>query len=245
MKEPRIHCDCSLAAGEWVDLCDERHHYLANVLRLAVNSPVRLFNGDAEFLCRVLSVGRHVSRIVCERAVTPLPVSRLQATLYVSLAKGRSMDLTMQKATELGVMSVQPVLAARSVRMSESWKYKLQHWRGIARSACEQCGRADLPQIGEPVLLERIEVPRGVVAFVLDPDSGHSLATAARAVPDARVAALIGPEGGLTDEEVGVARDKGFLPVSLGPRLLRVETAVTAALSVLQTFLGDFLDEDS
>ncbi len=240
MTGPRIHCDLPLAVGREVSLRGERHHYLAHVLRLAAGSPVNLFNHDGEFSCRVASVERRLSRVLCARAVVPLPRSRLHAALYVSVAKGRSMDLAMQKAAELGAASVQPVLAARSVAAPAAWERKLPHWRGIVRSACEQCGRADVPEVAAPMLFERLEAPRDAVAFVLDPDARRGLSAAARALPGVRVAALFGPEGGLTEDEVRMAQARGFVPASLGPRLLRVETAVTAALSVLQAFAGDF-----
>lgn len=154
------------------------------------------------------------------------------------------MDLAVQKATELGAASIQPVIAARTVvlaepRGEEGWERKLAHWRGIARAACEQCGRADLPEITRPAAFDRIVAPQGAAAFVLDPDGEQSLISAARALPGSCVAALIGPEGGLTEDELRAAQEKGFTPVSLGPRLLRVETAAAASLSVLQALYGD------
>ena len=242
MKEPRIHCDFPLSAGEEINLQDERHHYLAHVLRLSVGNPVNLFNGNAEFACHVVAVERHLSRVRCEREVTPLPPSPLRIALYLSLAKSRSMDPAIQKATELGAASVQPILAARSVSAVGSGKRKLAHWQGIARSACEQCGRADLPLVAAPVSFEEITIPESAAAFVLHPGSRHSLIAAARALSVSCVVVLIGPEGGLTESEVQAAQEKGFVPVSIGPRLLRVETAVTTTLSLLQACVGDLAD---
>lgn len=244
VKAPRVYCDSPLSRGREIKLDDERRHYLAHVLRLAPGAPVILFNGRCEFASRVLSLDRREARVSCERELAPLPAPRLRVGLYLSVAKGRSMDLAVQKATELGAAWIQPVLAVRSVVAAESrgagrWKRKLAHWTGIARAACEQCGRADLPEITEPAAFDRIVAPQGAAAFVLDPDGERSLISAARALPGSRVAALIGPEGGLTEDELRVAREKGFTPVSLGPRLLRVETAVAASLSVLQALYGD------
>ena len=239
MKQPRIYCDLSLTACAEVSLRDERHHYLAHVLRLGAGDAVSLFNGNVEFAGKVTAVERHSSRVLCEREVTLLPPSRLHITLYLSLAKSRSMDPAVQKATELGAAFVRPVIAAHSIATLGSAERKLEHWRGIARSACEQCGRSDLPQIAAPVPFEEIEVPENAAGFVLDPDSDDSLIAAADALSAAHMAALIGPEGGLSEDEVRVAGMKGFKPVSIGPRLLRVETAVAATLSLLQACAGD------
>ena len=239
---PRVCCDFPLAAGIEVEFRGERHHYLAHVLRLTAGSPVRLFNCGREFSCRVLSVERHFSRVLCERAVVSLPRPGLHVALYVSLAKGRSMDLVMQKAAELGAGSIQPVLASRSVGVTGPWERRLLHWLGVVRSACEQCGRADVPEVAEPMPFERLEAPSSAAAFVLDPDARRGLPAAVREMDGTRVAALFGPEGGLTGDEVESARAKGFVPASLGPRLLRVETAVTATLSVLQALVGDLSD---
>lgn len=239
-KLPRIHCELPLVAGTELVLDGERHHYLAHVLRLAADSPLHLFNDTGEFRCRVLEIHRHFSCLLCERESESLPSSLLQVALYVSLCKSRSMDLALQKATELGVASIQPVLAARSVVSAKIWGRKLSHWRGITRSACEQCGRRDLPTVAAPVSLEEVAAPSDTLAFVLDPDSQRSLPAALRSLVGPRFAILVGPEGGLAEAEVLTVKGKGFVPVSLGPRLMRVETAAAAALSVLQAFRGDF-----
>ena len=236
----RVYCDLNLAVGKSVDLRGDRHHYLAHVLRLAPGSVFNLFNGEGEFACRVLKVERHVSVVLCERALVSMSPSRLFIKLYVAVAKSKSMDFIMQKATELGVAQVQPVVAERSIAVAMG-KRKLEHWRGIARSACEQCGRADMPEIVMPIRVGQLNAPEDMTAFVLDPDSRPVLTTALGVAPVSRVAALFGPEGGLTAAEVRAAAEKGFTPVSLGPRLMRVETAVTAAVSVLQACAGDFL----
>ena len=248
MKNPRIYADLPLILNEEVTLCGEQHHYLVHVLRLEVNDSVNLFNRNGEFLCRLLAIERHASYLLCEQAVASLPVSCLKMTLYVSLSKSRSMDFSMQKATELGVTAVQPVIATRSIvvpRSSQSWERKLAHWRSISRSACEQCGRIDVPEIIEPVPFEKIEIPRDAVSFILSPQSNRSLYSAVGSLSTFHVATLLGPEGGLTEDEEQTAQTKGFIPVSLGPRLLRVETAVTASLSILQAFLGDLAGESS
>ncbi len=242
MKIPRIYSDVALLAGKEVVLHGDRHHYLTHVLRLSAGDPVALFNDAGEFHCRIVAVERNRSILLCARRVASLPASRLQVTLHVCLAKSRSMDLAVQKATELGVAVIQPVAAARSVVSLAMGTRRLPHWRGITRSACEQCGRGDVPVVTEPLPLKDVTVPRDTVALVLDPDCRRSLTTELRASQGSRFAVLVGPEGGLIEGEVADVVRRGFTPVSLGPRLLRVETAVAVALGVLQALLGDFAE---
>ena len=240
MKVPRIYSPTPLVVGTEVTLQGDRHHYLAHVLRLSASGQVILFNAAGEFHCCILESSRRFSRLICERKFASLPVSSLRVTLYVCLSKSRSMDLAMQKATELGVTTIRPVSAARSVVSVSAGERKLLHWRSIARGACEQCGRSDVPEITAPISFKEIVASADAVAFVLDPDSERSLPSMIRSLPESMFAVLIGPEGGLTEGEVRAAEEKGFVPVSLGPRLMRVETALTAAISVLHAFLGDF-----
>jgi 16S rRNA (uracil1498-N3)-methyltransferase len=151
------------------------------------------------------------------------------------------MDWTLQKATELGVTCIQPVLSARSVvRLDEHQAArKLRHWQAIVAGACEQSGRSVLPEVREPLDLSRFlaEAPRGGQRLVLSPNGPASLAGLATTAT--RVELLIGPEGGLDDAELDAAARAGFAPVRLGPRVLRTETAGIVALAVLQALWGD------
>jgi 16S rRNA (uracil1498-N3)-methyltransferase len=151
------------------------------------------------------------------------------------------MDWTVQKATELGVCMIAPVLTARSVvrldaRQAEA---KLRHWQGIVIAACEQSGRSVVPELRPPEPLRAwLARPTGaVLRLVLDADAGVELA--AMPAPAGAVELLIGPEGGFDDDEVATARSAGFRPARLGPRVLRTETAGIVALAVLQSHWGD------
>jgi 16S rRNA (uracil1498-N3)-methyltransferase len=151
------------------------------------------------------------------------------------------MDWTLQKATELGVAAIAPVLTARSVvRLDEKQAQKKQsHWRGIVIAACEQCGRSKIPLVSAPVALREhlANARKEGLRLVLSPSAPGSLAGLA-SLPN-KVELLIGPEGGLDDDELLAAQKAGFTAVRLGPRVLRTETAAVVALTVLQALWGD------
>jgi 16S rRNA (uracil1498-N3)-methyltransferase len=152
------------------------------------------------------------------------------------------MDLVVQKATELGVTAIQPVATTRSVVKldADSRARKSAHWRGIAVAACEQCGRARLPWLGEPMTLESWLLKpagAGVRRLLLAADAETSLVDAAMGATSVEL--LVGPEGGLEDRERNAAQSAGYRAGRLGPRILRSETAALAALAVLQSSAGD------
>lgn len=168
--------------------------------------------------------------------------SPLAITLAVSISRGERMDLTVQKATELGAARIWPFISERTgVRLKEERLAKKQaHWQRIAISACEQSGRNLIPSIDAVCsyhdLLRKADNAQLDAAFVLHPNAGQSALPAALR----SVLMLAGPEGGFTEDEVGVARDAGFVPLQLGPRVLRTETAPLAAIAVAQARWGDF-----
>jgi 16S rRNA (uracil1498-N3)-methyltransferase len=212
------------------------------VLRLRTGAPVIVFDGSGfDFRCEISRIeGERVIVAVGER-IQGLRDSPLGVTLVQAISRSERMDWTLQKATELGVRSVVPVLSARSVvRLDERQaERKLKHWRAIVAGACEQCGRSTLPEVSTPVDLRRYlaEAPRDGRRLVLSPAGPASLAGLASAA--GRVQLLIGPEGGLDDAELEAAVQAGFTPVRLGPRVLRTETAGIVALTILQAMWGD------
>lgn len=216
--------------------------HVARVLRLRSGDGVVLFNGDGwEHDGRIAALRSgevEVELLASEAGVadSPLPVTLLQG-----VARGERMDLVVQKATELGVARIVPVLATRSVVRLDGRQAqrKLEHWQAVAIAACEQSGRSRLPVVETPVTLEQAlsRVPTQGCRFTLSPGAGTPLAALARGTD--QVSLLIGPEGGLTEAEIGLATGAGFEPRSLGPRILRTETAALAALAVLQAVGGD------
>jgi 16S rRNA (uracil1498-N3)-methyltransferase len=204
---------------------------------------VTLFNGDgSDYPARIKGLrGAQLDLEVLDR-VPARPESPLALSLVQGIARAERMDLSVQKATELGVTAIQPVLAARGVVRLDAGtsERKLAHWRGIAIAACEQCGRARLPAIAAPQSLPEWlarPAPDSRRRLQLALDASESLAAAAAGA--STIELLIGPEGGLDAGEREAAARAGYHPCSLGPRVLRAETAALAALAVLQATIGD------
>ncbi len=242
MRLTRVHLAGPLAAGTEVTLPEAAARHVTRVLRLRPGAALQLFDGSgADFSAQITEVaGPRVRARILER-IDGLPESPLAVTLVQAVSRGERMDWTLQKATELGVRRIQPVLSARSVvRLDgQQGERRLRHWQAVVASACEQCGRSVLPVVEAPLDLPRyLEAPRGAGRrLVLAPDGPASIGGLAAGLD--RVELLIGPEGGLDAAEVAAAGRAGFERVRLGPRVLRTETAGIAALAVLQALAGD------
>ena len=242
MRLNRVFVGQPLATGSEVLLPDAAAYHVARVLRLRAGAPLVLVDGSSgDFRAEIVAVdGDRVRARVGERSAG-LRESPLAITLVQAVSRGERMDWTLQKATELGVKRIQPVLSARSVvRLDDQQAAKkLRHWQAIVAGACDQCGRSVLPEVRAPLDLARFlaESTREGQRLVLSPNGPASLAGLATTA--ARVELLIGPEGGLDDAEIDAAARAGFAPVRLGPRVLRTETAGIVALTVLQALWGD------
>jgi 16S rRNA (uracil1498-N3)-methyltransferase len=232
------------AKGGPVPLTAAQAHYLSKVLRLRPGDPVEVFDGLGSSWPAGVAAGPaagEAALLLGERRAGrsgPLDIWLAQA-----LAKGDKLELVLQKATELGASRVLPFAAARSVvRLDEErGQGKAERWRRIAQEAARQCGRADVPQVDAPLrfpeLLELASADPERRGLLLDPaEEAVRLSAAARGA--GRLLLVIGPEGGLSPEEVSAARSAGLVSVSLGPLVLRTETAGLAALSVLQHLAG-------
>ncbi len=242
MRLIRVFAAGALAPGARVTLDGSAALHLRRVLRLGPGDALTLFNGEGEdYPSCIAATGRGTVEVEVLDRVSARPESPFAITLVQGIARAERMDLVVQKATELGVAAIVPVVTARSiVRLdAESGARKTAHWRGIAIAACEQCGRARIPAIAEPrPLADWLAEPPGQAArFLLSPDADTALAAAARG-PRA-VKLLVGPEGGLEETERRAALDCGYRACRLGPRVLRSETAALAALAVLQAVGGD------
>lgn len=242
MRLNRVYAETTLASGTEVHLPDPAAYHVSRVLRLRPGAPLVAFDGSGhDFRCEILAIeGDKVLVRIGER-VPGLRDSPLRITLVQAISRSERMDWTLQKATELGVRSIVPVLSARSVvRLDDKQaERKLRHWKAIVAGACEQCGRSTLPEVRTPLELNRFlaDSPREGQRLVLSPGGPASLAGLASTA--SRVELLIGPEGGLDDAELDGATRAGFSPVRLGPRVLRTETAGIVALAVLQAMWGD------
>jgi 16S rRNA (uracil1498-N3)-methyltransferase len=242
MNLPRFYCREALSPGAHVELPEPVARHAVRVLRLPPGAPVVLFDG------RGGEYPAHIERIERDRVYAELAAwqeiereSALAVTLIQALQAGDKMDFTIQKAVELGVRDIVPVESRRSVlRLSgERAAKRVAHWQGVVASACEQCGRNQVPLVAP---LEKLEnwlarPAGGVLRLMLVPDAGQTLADIA---PVGEVQLLIGAEGGLDPQEMIAAQHAGFQAVRLGPRVLRTETAGLAALAALQALWGDF-----
>ncbi len=242
MRVVRVHVDQPLAPDADVLLPAAAAYHVAKVLRLRAGAPIVAFDGSgSDYRCEVLAVEGERVRVRVGPRAAGLAESPLGITLVQAVSRGERMDWTLQKATELGVRAIQPVLSARSVVRLDAQQAgkKLRHWQAIVAGACEQCGRSVLPEVRPPLELAShlATAPREGQRFVLSPGGPASLAGLASV--STRVELLIGPEGGLDDTELERARQAGYAPVRLGPRVLRTETAGIVALAVLQAFWGD------
>ena len=253
MRLTRVYVDAPLAAGKRVTLEGNAASHVTRVLRLRVGEALTLFNGaGGEYAASIDAArgGRLTVAVGESRAVER--ESPLTLTLAQGVSRGERMDLVVQKATELGVSAIVPLFTERSVvRLgAEQAERKLNHWRAIAIAACEQSGRNRLPKVAPPVSLAdllRSGTDRegdasgcGVQDMCLLLSPGATSRIDALPRPATSVTVLIGPEGGLTNAEQEAAVAAGFLPVRLGPRVLRTETAAIAALALLQREFGDF-----
>ena len=202
-----------------------------------------VFNGeDGEFAARIIKVSKTTARLALGEEQDTVCESPLKLHLVQGVSRGERMDFVVQKATELGVKRISPVFTEYSVVKlnADRADRRREHWQKIAASACEQSGRIRPPLIDEPVPLKTWfgeKTEDADVDLVLQPRSATPLS--AISAPETKICMLIGPEGGLSDTEYEDASIAGFTPVSLGPRVLRTETAALAAVAIAQSLWGD------
>lgn len=243
MRLTRSYLDAALSPGKPVTLPESAANHLTRVLRLREGDDCVLFNGDGhDYAARITSIGKRqvVAEVLSSQAVEN--ESPLMITLVQGIARGEKMDLILQKATELGVAAVVPVIAERTeVKLdAERAEKRVAHWRSVMVSACEQSGRASIPHLSAPMpLFQAIsESVEESLRLTLDPLGETSLATMA-APPSAALTIAIGPEGGWSPRDREALRAAGFIGLRLGPRILRTETAGLAAIAALQSRFGD------
>jgi 16S rRNA (uracil1498-N3)-methyltransferase len=237
---PRFYFDAPLRAGSVCTLPEDAAHHAIHVLRLREAEEITLFNGrGGEFAARIASIQRlRISVDVLEHRTIERE-STLRVVLVQGVSAGEKMDSTLRKAVELGVAEVQPVLAARSVARpkGERAESRRAHWQRLLIAACEQCGRNRIPQVSPLIALSDYRPHGTAMQILLSPLARQPLSKVSLQGNDFVVAA--GPEAGFTVEEEAALVSAGFVPASLGPRVLRTETAAVAALSALNALRGD------
>lgn len=241
MRIHRVFSEQPLQPGEEALLSGGPAHYLGRVLRVVPGQSIVLFNGDGfDYVAEVVQATRQELRLAVQRRLPAIRESALQVTVVQAISRGERMDQTLQKCTELGAVAFQPVLSERvEVRLSGAkLERRVAHWQGVVISACEQSGRAVVPPVSPlQTLDEWARSSANAARLVLSPDTDIRLA--ALELP-ASVELLVGPEGGFSDTELSQLYTAGVRPASMGPRVLRTETAAPAALAVLQALHGDF-----
>ena len=242
MREVRCFVEMPLPEGGVVELPELAAGHLVRVLRLGPGARVTLFNGDGfDYPSLIEAVRKQRCAVRVGAAQANAAESPLHAVLLQGVARGEKMDLILQKACELGVSEVWPVITERTeVRLDgERAERRHAHWLGVLRGAAEQSGRARVPQLAalRPLADALAQLPAGE-RLLLAPGAARSLCDLPLS-PGKAVQLLIGPEGGLGERDVQIAAAAGFTAARLGPRILRTETAGLVALAVLQTRWGD------
>jgi 16S rRNA (uracil1498-N3)-methyltransferase len=248
---PRLYCPMPLLAAEPVELPPAVAHHASRVLRLREGDAVTLFNGEGgEFEARLARIGTHSvsATLGAHRAVER--ESPLNVTLLQGLAGAERMDYVIQKAVEMGVAAIAPVTMARSVTRLDAARAakRALHWRSVIVASCEQSGRNRLPAlhplrdfdaaIRSPDPVDSSSATDAALSLVLSPGGGDSLGALER--PSGTIRLLIGPEGGLTPDELAAAQRAGYRTIRMGPRVLRTETAGVSVLAAMNALWGDW-----
>ena len=243
MKIPRFYQEIDVEIGQQQVLSATNHRHAVQVLRLKANELLILFDGKSgEYLAKLSDVNKRNSSAALESFIDINRESSLNSTLILSTIKSDKMDFAIQKAVELGVTQIQPMISHRSVIKikADRLQKKMQHWQAIMVGACEQSGRTQMPKLEEPLSLEAcLTAYKDDFCIAMLPTSNEKFSELKPLAPEQSVALFIGPEGGFTDEEEELMQDYEIRTVNFGSRILRAETAVIAGLTACQQQWGD------
>ncbi len=241
MRIPRIYTPATLNCGATIELDENAFNHAVRVLRLKQDDNLILFNGQGGEYEATLS---QIQKKRADASIGQFHDKNCESPLTIILgqciSRGEKMDYTIQKAVELGVTEIMPLFSERcGVKLNQQrMEKRLHHWHSVIISACEQCGRNRIPTLHPAIALTKWQLQLNTsLKLVLDPTATDTLATLNKPAND--VALLIGPEGGLSDDEIKSTIKHGFNGTRLGPRILRTETAGLTALSVIQQLWGD------
>ncbi|WP_440874326.1 16S rRNA (uracil(1498)-N(3))-methyltransferase [Thalassotalea sp. PLHSN55] len=242
MRNPRIYQNTPLATGQTITLDDDAFGHAVRVLRLKNDDLITVFNGQSahEYSAKLTNVSKKSAQMMILDVAEKNVESPLNIHLGQGISRGDRMDFTLQKSVELGVNTITPLFTERcGVKLNkERLAKKVEQWQKIVISACEQSGRCIVPVVNEPVLLTQwLEQQTSALKLNLHPKASHSIMSLP--IENQRVRLLVGPEGGLSDDEITLANDADFQDVLLGPRVLRTETAALTAITALQCRYGD------
>jgi len=239
----RVYYDGDLKPGSSISLDLKASHHVLRVLRIKKSGDLIIFNGKgSEFTAKLVGIDKKQAIVDVMTKIMTHTESPLHIELGQAISKGERMDYAIQKSVELGVSKIVPLFTERcNVKLTDKrLENRLSHWRGVIISACEQSGRCIIPELATAESLNSwLAKKRKGLKLVCDPGSKKGLSLLPKATE--QVSILIGPEGGLSDDEIQHAKNTGFSDFSLGPRVLRTETAAVVAISLLQSYLGDML----
>lgn len=240
MHIPHIYEPVELIPGETLSLTPQTSNHLTQSLRLRLNDSFRIFNGKGgEYEAVLIAIEKKAARIKVGSFFAIERESPLQIHLGQAVSRGEKMDYTLQKAVELGVHAITPLLTERcNVKLpAERWQKRIDHWRNVIIAACEQCGRNRLPSLAEPLTLEQWVQTAGGMKILLDPEGTTQLKQLT--IANNSVSLLVGSEGGLSQREIEMAKHNNFINMQLGPRILRTETAALTVIAAFQSNWGD------
>ena len=242
MRTSRIYYPEPLSTGIDIELESQAAIHLIRVLRAKTGTDVIIFNGDGnEYQASISRIERKRAWVKISHCIKTDRESPLNITLAQGISRSDRMDYTLQKAVELGVTRINPLFTEHcSVQLkADRIEKRLKHWQGIIISACEQSGRTRIPEISFPVTFDQWleNIPPEQTCLTLQPDASDSLQTIN--LPENNILLLVGPEGGLSQNEIRAANKQDFQGIRLGPRILRTETAALVAMSIIQLRRGD------
>lgn len=241
MRSHRIYLDAQIECGQPLQLPEPQSHHLGKVLRMQPGQLVHLFNGRGGcYRAEIVSMQKRAVTVLPREFIADTAATLIRINLAQGVSRGRHMDYTIQKAVELGVNRIIPLITEFSnVRLSaERSESRLSHWRGVIIGACEQSGRNIIPELTAPLAFtDWLTNMSNTPSILLHPDAAGSLS--AITPRPAEITIVSGPEGGFSEREVAAAKRSGCLAIRLGPRVLRTETAAVAALTAVQTLWGD------
>jgi 16S rRNA (uracil1498-N3)-methyltransferase len=239
----RFYAPAEQFNGSSVKLSTEETRHLRHVLRLSTGDQVQIFNGEGrEFVAEIVTVGKRETLLnIVDEISAPAPESNLDLTIAASVYKNDKFDLVIQKAVELGVARIAPIVTFRSETKIDAALNRTERWRKIALEATKQCERARIMSVDEPVtfadFLSSLNDESGKLLMFSEKDG--------RSIPDLgdpkKITALVGPKGGWEDSEIELAEGRGFVPVKLGKRIMKAETAVITFAALLQHRFGDLV----
>ena len=248
MRTTRLYCEDILCCGETIQLSTETSNHLIRVLRTKIGTTVILFNGDGfDYSCKTLDNDSRKTRLSIESKTEVTNESNLNITLIQGLSRNDRIETSIQKSVELGANKIIPVACQRSNTKTPKEKFakKIIHWNKVAISACEQSGRCAVPEVSDILTINDIVnlSDNDALKIILDPEATttlNELNTGKEKNELQSILIFIGPEGGLSNEELSLLQKNNFTAISFGPRILRTETAGPAVIAALQILWGDF-----